>query len=99
MPSRRSHTKSRKGCLQCKRRHVKVGYFHDSPILYPFHQCIGFVGLSIPIASFVLSLEYGLFSTRSLTSYSAMKNSRGAAYAKNENYNANTQPLPTRLIV
>ncbi|KAE8146225.1 gamma-glutamyltranspeptidase-domain-containing protein [Aspergillus avenaceus] len=23
MPSRRSHTKSRKGCLQCKRRHVK----------------------------------------------------------------------------
>ncbi|KAJ5358842.1 uncharacterized protein N7496_011255 [Penicillium cataractarum] len=23
MPSRRSHTKSRKGCLECKRRHVK----------------------------------------------------------------------------
>jgi hypothetical protein len=25
MPLRRSHTKSRKGCLECKRRHVKVG--------------------------------------------------------------------------
>ncbi|KAL4811069.1 nucleophile aminohydrolase [Aspergillus unguis] len=24
MPSRRSHTKSRRGCFQCKRRHVKV---------------------------------------------------------------------------
>lgn len=31
MPSRRSHTKSRKGCLECKRRHVKVSGLPKSP--------------------------------------------------------------------
>jgi hypothetical protein len=35
MPTRQSHTKSRRGCLECKSRHSKVRGFHSCQIFYP----------------------------------------------------------------